>query len=259
MNMDTALHNLGVGDDTLTQDEKAFLSENGYLPLGSVMTSAQVEAFRSRLKALWEMEGEKAGSEVHQEEGSIRLSDLINKDPLFDFCYTHPRLLAAIRHILTSDFRVYSLNARAALPGEGLQALHMDWGPRSPEETDRLRNGYFYVANSIWLLNDFTEDNGATRLVPGSHKWAQAPKDGMGDPRETHPEEVLVKGKAGEVVVFNGHTWHSGTLNRTDRFRRGMHMAFARRALPQQTDQKAHLRPATDARLTEEQRILLDV
>lgn len=259
MNMKTVLHNSGVRDDTLTQDEKAFLSEKGYLSLGPVMTPAQVVTFSSRLKALWEMEGEKSGVEVHQEEGALRLSDLINKDPIFDFCYTHPRLLAAIRHVLTSDFKVHSLNSRATLPGEGQQGLHMDWGPQKPGDLDRLRNGHYSVANSIWLLDDFTETNGATRLVPCSHTWAQAPQDGMDDPKESHPDEVLVKGKAGEVVVFNGHTWHGGTLNRTDRFRRAMHMAFVRRDLPQQTDQKAYLRPTTDARLSKEMRILLDV
>ena len=259
MNMDTALYNLGVRDDTLTQAEQTFLSEKGYLPLGPVMTPAQVEAFRNRLRALWEAEGEKAGAEVHQEGGTIRLSDLINKDPMFDFCYTHPRLLAAIRYVLTSDFKVHSLNSRATMPGEGQQGLHMDWGPEKPEDTEQLRKGHFFVANSVWLLDDFTEENGATRLVPGSHRWAAAPHERMDDPKARHPDEVLVLGKAGEVVVFNSHTWHGGTLNRTEHLRRAMHMAFLRRDLPQQTDQKAYLRPTTKARLTEEMRLLLDV
>lgn len=259
MNMTTVLHNLGVRDDTLTPEEKSFLSEQGYLPLGRLLTPSQVASFAARLKALWEQEGKEAGKEVHQEDGTIRLSDLINKDPMFDFCYTHPRLLAAIRHVLTDDFKVHSLNSRATLPGEGQQGLHMDWGPDGPEDLDRLRNGHYFVANSIWLLDDFTEANGATRLVPGSHTWAQPPHEAMKDPTASHPEEVLVKGRAGEVVVFNGHTWHGGTLNRTDRMRRGMHMAWVRRNLPQQTDQKAHLRPETSARLTGEMRVLLDV
>ena len=259
MDMEVALHRLGVRDETLSPDEKQFLDENGYLPLPGVMTPDQVRAFTQRLEELTAEEGEDAGKEVHQEEGSIRLSDLINKDPLFDYCYTQPRLLAAVRHILTSDFKVHSLNSRFALPGQGLQAFHMDWGSDDPEDWLKLKSHHYFVANSLWILSDFSEETGGTRVVPGSHQWAKKPTDLMNDPKQGYPGQMIVTANAGTVVVFNGHTWHSGTLNRSNSPRRVMHMAFVRRHLPQQTDQKAHLRPATAARLTPERRLLLDV
>ena len=81
----------------------------------------------------------------------------------------------------------------------------------------------------------------------------------MEDCLQAHPEEVFVNAPAGTVVVFNGHTWHGATLNRSDQPRRVMHMAFVRRHLPQQTDQKAYLRPETNERLTTQMRFLLDV
>ena len=81
----------------------------------------------------------------------------------------------------------------------------------------------------------------------------------MDDPRKPHPDEILVVAPAGTVVVFNSHVWHGGSLNRSNGLRRVMHMAFIRRSLPQQTDQKVHLRPETDDRLTDEMRVLLDV
>ena len=259
MDMDIALHRLGVRDDTLSPDEKQFLDENGYLALPGVMSPDQVRAFTQRLEELIAEEGANAGKEVHQEEGSIRLSDLINKDPMFDYCYTQPRLLAAMRHILTADFKVHSLNSRFALPGQGLQAFHMDWGSDDPEDWRKLKDGQFFVANSLWTLSDFSEETGATRLVPGSHRWGKKPSDLMKDPMEDYPGQMIVTAKAGTVVVFNGHTWHSGTLNRSEAPRRVIHMAFLRRHLPQQTDQKAYLRPATAARVTPEMRFLLDV
>ena len=259
MDMDTVLHNLGVREDTLSGEEESFLDEQGYLPLPGLMSPEQVNIFRRRLEDLIRTEGEAAGAEVHQEAGTYRLSDLINKDAIFDFCYTHPKLLAAIRRILTSDFKVHSLNCRFALPGQGLQALHMDWRPRDDADRERVRSGEYFVANSLWLMNDLTEENGATRLVPGSHKTGLSPKETMDDPTSTHPDEIRVIASAGTVVVFNAHTWHGGSQNRTDDLRRVMHMAFVRRELPQQTDQKQYLLPETEARLTDEIRMLLDV
>ena len=259
MDMDTVLYNLGVRDDTLSDEDKRHLDEKGYLPLFGIIAPEQITSFRARLEALMEEEGEDAGREVHQEEGSLRLSDLINKGAMFDFCYTHPRLLAAVRHILTADFKVHSLNCRFAIPGQGQQALHMDWGPRNDDERRLLQTGHYFVANSLWLLDDFTEENGSTRLVPGSHIWGKPPAEEMDDPAATHPDEVRVIAPAGTVVVFNSHTWHGGSLNRSDDLRRVMHMAFVRRHLPQQTDQKKHLRPETSARLDEERKVLLDV
>src|SRR5205085_4992581 len=141
--------------------------------------------------------------------------------------FTHPRVLAGIAHVLGGNLKLSSLNARAALPGHGLQHLHADWhGATAP--------GDYYVCNSIWLLDDFTESNGATRVVPGSHRSGKMAKDVMPDPTQPHPDEVVLKAPAGTVVIFNSHTWHGGTLNRTDRPRRALHSYFARRDQEQQ-------------------------
>ncbi|MEZ4734981.1 MAG: phytanoyl-CoA dioxygenase family protein [Caldilineaceae bacterium] len=81
----------------------------------------------------------------------------------------------------------------------------------------------------------------------------------MEDPKAHHPEETLLTAPAGTVVIFNSHTWHGGTLNRSDKPRRAMHSYFTRRHNAQQTDQRKHLSPATVARLTEAARYILDV
>lgn len=259
MNMVRVLESLGVGEDTLSAEEERILDERGYLSFPGILKPAQVKAFRRRLHGLLEEEGDTAGIEVHQEEGTQRLSDLINKDAMFDFCFTHPRILAAVNRVLASGFRVHSLNARFALPGKGLQALHMDWTSANPDDWDKLRARQFYVCNSIWLLDDFTVENGATRVVPGSHLRAQAPRDVLDDPTQTVAGEILVTGSAGTVVVFNSHIWHGGTMNRRAKPRGAMHMAFVRRDWPQQLNQKIYLRPETEKRLSPEARYLMDV
>ncbi len=135
----------------------------------------------------------------------------------------------------------------------------MDWAPSNPEEKQRFQAGEYFVANSLWLLDDLSEENGATRLVPGSHRFKKTPAETKQDSEKPHPDEVVVTARAGTVVVFNAHTWHGGTLNRSGKPRRVMHMAFVRRELSQQTDQKTYLRAETAARLTAEMRVLLDV
>ena len=252
MNIAQALYELGVRDDTLSSAEKAQLDQDGYLPISGMLTMAQVEVLRQRNAELLDAEGDLAGTEVHQEAGTDRLSNLINKGDIYHIVLTTPRILAGIAHVLHNDLKLSSLNSRSALPGQGAQALHADWG--------RLQTkGVYEVCNSIWLLDDFTPENGATRLVSGTHATGQTPADEMENPALAHPKEILILGKAGDVVIFNSHTWHGGTLNRTDQPRRALHGYFCRRHHAPQLDQKKFLRPETAAQLSEAARVVLGV
>jgi len=252
MNMLDALDKLNVTDSTLTTDEIKQLDEQGYLPLYDILSQDQIMAFRDRLNELTIAEGELAGTEVHQEAGTNRLSNLIDKDPMFDICYSHPRVLAAMNHVLSNDFKLSSLNSRASLPGEGLQALHADWG-------EAVDAGDYQVCNSIWLLVDFTANNGATRVVPGTHRSGQHPAKVLTDPKAPHPDEIQLIAPAGTVVIFNSHLWHGGTVNHSDAPRYALHSYFCRRHQPQQLNQKTHLSDTTIARLSDAQRYILDV
>lgn len=252
MTIAEALYELGVRDETLTPEEKQFLDREGYLPLRGVLTSEQIDGLRNRQAQLLSEEGDKAGTEVHQEAGTDRLSDLINKDSRYHIVLTNPRILAGIAHVLEGDLQLSSLNSRSALPGKGLQGLHADWG--------RLETpGEYQVCNSIWLLDDFTPENGATRAVPGTHLGTDAPGDVLQDSTKAHPNELQILGNAGDVVIFNGHLWHGGTLNTTDKTRRALHGFFTRRSQPQQLDQKKYLRPETVLQLSEAAKVVLGV
>nr|MBX2878249.1 phytanoyl-CoA dioxygenase family protein [Saprospiraceae bacterium] len=212
--MQDLLHQLGVREDTLSPEEKKFLDENGYLNLGQLLTPLQIDQIRSRIDELLQAEGEQAGAELAaskhirfpKEAGSDRLADLVNKGPVFDLFYTHPRVLAGVAHVLGQHLKLSSLNYRAAKPGMGLQRMHADW-----HEVVQPRD--YKVCNSIWLLDDFSKANGATRLVPGTHLHAQLPQDVMTNPMEPHPQEIVIEAPAGSVFIFNSHTWHGGTTN----------------------------------------------
>jgi ectoine hydroxylase-related dioxygenase (phytanoyl-CoA dioxygenase family) len=251
--MQEALAALGVEPGTLTEEEKRRLDEDGFVLLHGILSADEVSRMRERLDELAREEGDRAGVEVMQEAGTDRLSDLVNKDPIFDVCFTHPRVLAAVRHVLGDDFHFSSLNSRTALPGDGLQQLHDDYfmRDRPPHET--------HGANTGWLLDDFTSENGPTRVVPRSHRFGTIPQDAMADTTAPHPDEVKVIAPAGTVVVFNCHLWHGGTRNETDAPRHCLHGHFSRRDEPQQTDQRSYLREVTAARLTPAARAVLDV
>ncbi len=252
MNMDQALHDFGVRDDTLSSEEKEFLDVNGYLPLENILTQKQVAGLISRLDKLAAIEKENAGVELHQEGGTIRVSNLVNKGAMFKIGFSHPRVLAAIRHVIGTRFKLSSLDCRMALPGQGHQAFHADW--RSGVEP-----GDYYVCNSMWLLDDFTVENGATRVVPGSHRSGKHPKDALKDAAQKHPEEIQLIAPSGTVIIFNSHLWHAGGLNQTDARRHGMLAYYTRRDHKQLTDQRKFIHPETHARLTEAQRFILAV
>ena len=95
------------------------------------------------------------------------------------------------------------------------------------------------------------------RVVPGSHRWGRRPQEALADPQATHPEEMLVTGHAGDLVVMNSHLWHGGTANRTDRRRLALHAFYCRADKPQQQYQKAGLRPETLAALSPAARAIL--
>jgi ectoine hydroxylase-related dioxygenase (phytanoyl-CoA dioxygenase family) len=251
MDMATALADLGVTGSTLDAELAERLDRDGYAPLPGVLDAERLEAIRTRLAELMAVEGDQAGKEVHQEAGADRLADLVNKGEMFWPCFTDARVLACTAHVL-GEFKLSSLNFRAALPGQGHQNLHGDWG--GPVEP-----GDYQVCNSIWLLDDFTAGNGATRVVPGSHRSGTVPRLALADPAAPHPDEVLVTGPAGTVVVFNSHLWHGGTRNRSDQPRRALHSYFTRRGHRQQLDQNKYVRPQTLAALSPAARFILDV
>ena len=257
---DAVLNELGASPDLLSPEEKSFLDTQGYLNLGPILSNSELESVRNKIATLIDQEGEKAGKELREstfvrnkiDEGTERLSDLVNKGAEFDIFYSHPRVLAAIAHVLGRNMKLSSLNYRAAIPGAGLQKLHADY-------PDSVPPGDYRVCNSIWLLDDFSEKNGATRIVPGTHLHQQLPQEVMENPMDPHPNEIILEAPAGSVVIFNSHVWHGGTTNRTNHLRRAVHSYFCRRDQPQQIDQKTYILQDTLVRISPAAAQLLDV
>jgi len=227
------------------------LASAGYTVLEDYMDDGLLARMRRRVDELFVEEGEKAGSEFRTEENARRLANLVDKGDVFREAIQRGEILELVESVLGSGFKLSSLNVRSANPkSASLQPFHVDMG-LLPDEKG------FSVCNCVWMLDDFTAENGALRVIPGSHRWGRKPQDALADTYAQHPDEILVTGRAGTVVVMNAHLWHGGTANRTDRERRALHSFFCRHDIPQQQYQKRLLRPETQAALNGDLRRLL--
>jgi ectoine hydroxylase-related dioxygenase (phytanoyl-CoA dioxygenase family) len=227
------------------------LAEIGYTVLDRYMDTGMLRRMRDRVDELFREEGERAGSEFRTEENARRLANLVDKGEVFQEAIQSSRMLDLVASVLGPEFKLSSLNVRSANPqSESVQPFHVDMG-LLPDQKG------FAVCNCVWMLDDFTIQNGALRAIPGSHRWGKRPPDVLQDPYAPHPEEELVTGPAGTLVVMNAHVWHGGTANRTPQERRALHSFFCRRDIPQQQYQKRLLRAETQANLGPKLRWLL--
>jgi len=235
----------------MNEIEKRHLDEDGYLVLENFMSSDLLAALRGRIEELFAQEGEQAGAEFKQEPQTRRLANLVDKGEVFQQVIAMEKILECVAYVLGPKFKLSSLNARSANPySDWIQPLHCDAGAIPDEK------GY-WVCNTIWMLDDFTTENGAIRMVPGSHRWGRLPQEALADTRAPHPNEILLTGKAGTVVVMNTHMWHGATANRTGGPRRAMHAFYCRWDKPQQQYQKRLLRPEVQQQLSPRLRMLL--
>jgi ectoine hydroxylase-related dioxygenase (phytanoyl-CoA dioxygenase family) len=235
----------------MTPYEKRQLDEQGYVLLEDCMGSNLLHDLRGRIHELYDEEGDRAGSEFRTEAHAHRLANLVDKGEVFRRAIVLPRVLECVRHVLGPDIKLSSLNARSADPHTDVgQPLHVDMGAIADER------GY-WVCNTVWMLDDFTIDNGPTRMIPGSHRWGTRPQDVLDDPLAQHPQEVLLTRTAGSIAVMNAHLWHAGTANRTSAPRLAMHAFYCRRDKPQQQYQKQLVRADVQASLSRELRDLL--
>ena len=235
----------------LTDQQRHELDTRGYVILERYLSQEMLTQVRERVEELYAQEGENAGAAFRKEAGARRLANLVDKGPIFEKLAAMPEVLELLGHVLRNNFKLSSFNARSTDPFcRDAQPLHCDAGAL-PDE------GGYTVCNTIWLLDDFTSQNGATRVIPGSQNWNQLPQDALEDPAAPHPEEVLVLGLAGSVVVMNTHAWHGGTANLTSGHRRALHIFYCRNDKPQQQYQKKLLRPETQGHVTPELRRIL--
>ena len=189
------------------------LDLDGYAVIENALDPDLLERLRARLAD--QAAGERAAGVAHLEwdGANQRLWQLPAKGPVFLELLLHPLIDEMMGHLLGRSFLLSSLTANIAGPGGEEMFLHSDQGYITFPTAKPV------VANVMWMLSDFTEENGATRVVPGSHLRTDVlTKTGL--PAGT--ESVAATGLAGSALVFDGRLWHGTGKNTTDELRYGV-------------------------------------
>jgi ectoine hydroxylase-related dioxygenase (phytanoyl-CoA dioxygenase family) len=196
----------------MVEDVIGGLREQGYATIPHAIGAEQVTTARAALEAI--LADTPSGRDDFEGRRTRRVYALFAKTRALDALATHPEVLEVLDEVLGH----YQLSAPAGIsigPDEVCQPLHPDDAiyplPRPHPEV---------VVNVMWPLQDFTAANGATRIVPGSHRW--------GDERpEPDAETVTVEMPAGTALLYSGSVWHGGGANHTDADRLGVVMHYA--------------------------------
>jgi ectoine hydroxylase-related dioxygenase (phytanoyl-CoA dioxygenase family) len=185
------------------------LRRNGFVVLEGLVGSDQLAAIRAELAPY--LTGRLFGRNDFEGLRSERVYALLAKAPSVAVLVEHPAVLQVADSVLDPD---YLLSANLAInvhPGETAQSLHADDGycriprPRQP-----------MGVSAIWAIDEFTDDNGATEVVPGSHAWAEE----RPGPDEWQVQQITMP--AGSAVLLMGTLLHRGGANRSDRTRLGI-------------------------------------
>ena len=221
----------------LIASEREHLDEHGFLLLESLLPLGTTAQLRERSLALAAAEKETGSSHTYLANDSAqRVWNLIDKGEIFEEAIQHPKVLAAMAYLLGADCTLSSFTVNVLYPGAPDAGLHIDY-PLSALPTPRP--SFPMVANSVYFLDDFTLENGATSCVPGSHRRLEAlPESGV-----EYADEVQICGPRGSVLIVNGAIWHGSSENRTDEPRVGLLGFFCRSILK---PQQAHLKLVSD-------------
>ena len=203
------------------------LTTKGFTILPNILTPSECDFYKSSLEKNYQQysalhANEASSSVLANKIGEKVVYNLHNKDLAWFKLFEHKAVTSLLDVILRegsySDAEPYYLNnisARSPLKGFPDQQLHLD--------SNLPGVNYCLTANVLWYFDDSHAMNGATRVVPGSHKWMTYAPDG-----QKHPEEIVLSVKKGSVCVFNANLWHAGGANQTDGTRWALALGYTR-------------------------------
>jgi hypothetical protein len=196
-----------------SQDVARRLMDDGYVVVTGMMAPSDVRAARADLDRV--LQTTKTGRNSFEGYDTQRIYALFAKTRTFDQAATDPLLLGVLDQVLGH----YQLSAPVGIcigAGEKAQILHRDDSVYPvPEPHPPL------VVNTMWPLDEFTTENGATRFIPGSHRWEPGRWPAPDDPVET---AVITPGSA---MFYLGSLWHGGGANQTEAPRLGVILEYA--------------------------------
>ncbi len=214
-------------DDATVQRHVDAIDRDGYTILEGVIDPALVDALGADLARL-ERDYQVVPSDNSFEGArTVRIYNLLAFGKLYEEIPVHPEVLPVVEGVLDPGCLVSSLSSISIMPGEGAQPIHAD------DQLIPLPKPHVpTVCNTMWALTDFTEENGATRIIPGTHRADASPD--YGAPYDSIAAEM----PKGSVLVWHGSLWHGGGANRSDATRVGIAMNYCAGWIRQQENQQ---------------------
>jgi ectoine hydroxylase-related dioxygenase (phytanoyl-CoA dioxygenase family) len=203
------------------------VAADGYTVLEDVIDAQHLDELASEVARLTAELGIVPADNLFEGRSTTRIYNLLARGKVFERVAEHPAVLPLVERVLDRGCLVSSLSSIAIAPGEVAQPLHAD-----DQIVPLPRPHVPIVCNTMWAITDFTEENGATRIVPGSHT-APAPPEPFGD-----QPTVSVVMRRGSVLVYNGSLWHGGGANRSTETRLGIAMNYCAGWIRQQENQQ---------------------
>jgi ectoine hydroxylase-related dioxygenase (phytanoyl-CoA dioxygenase family) len=200
-------------DHAAVAPQLASLHDDGYAILESAISEATLEAVAAEMHRINGGEGAARGRNAFAGHETLRAYNLLAKSRAFDPLITHPLVLALVEAWLGDDVQLSIATGITQLPGAPVQDLHRDDAvytvprPHAP-----------FSLSVMWAIDDFTAENGATRLVPGSHRDDAGPV----------PERPTVQAEMprGSCVLWDGGTLHGSGANRSEAARAGIAVIY---------------------------------
>lgn len=223
------------------------VDEYGYCLIAEALDAQAINSVRERLAAQADAEQRLGHHQLAptQDVGGINqwVYMLLNKGEVFQRLLFQPVVSAVVKHLIGDEYLLGDISAHITRPGNSLLPLHVDqwWMPPPVRPGERhVRSGSItrenvpklhglppvckdpinppVVVNAMWMISDYTEANGATHLVPGSHLSGALPAPTV--PHEVPSARAIAP--AGSVVLWDGRTWHSAGENKSNEPRYGI-------------------------------------
>lgn len=206
------------------------INTDGYTILEGAIDVDVCDALREDLDRLEAELGIVPAENGFEGRQTWRIYNLLLHGALYEQIPVHPEVLPVVEGVLDPGCLVSSLSSIAIGPGETAQPIHADDQlipiPKPHPPT---------VCNTMWALTDFTEANGATRIIPGTHLADASPTYGQ------HYDSIPAEMAKGSVLVWHGSLWHGGGANATGERRYGIAMNYCAGYIRQQENQQLGL------------------
>ena len=203
------------------------IAEDGYTIVEGAIEPDLVDALSQDLLRLEHELDVKPTENSFEGHHTLRVYNLLARGELYTRIPIHDNVLPVVDRVLDPGCLISSLSSIAILPEETAQPIHADdqlmplSKPHAPT-----------VCNTMWALTDFTEENGATRIIPGSHLADHSPNYGE------HYDSIAAEMPKGSVLIWHGSLWHGGGANRTSERRVGVAMNYCAGYIRQQENQQ---------------------